>query len=161
MQSSNLCLLKSQSHTSSPCWLFHKYILQQVKMALVRKEIVCVDSVLACWYKIAYTVYLECLGGNCCVCACIKPRSAFLLLMTVEKVKRMQENLTLVVSWSVGENQVMQWGFVAWKCSRHPFKVKFKSLFFKEFFLMCFAYRIITELAKKEIHKCQLVCLRL
>lgn len=35
--------------------------------------------------------------------------------MTVEKVKKMQGNLTLVVSWNVGENQEMP-----------PREVKFK-----------------------------------
>lgn len=44
--------------------------------------------------------------------SCIKQRFDLFLLITAVMDKTMQENLTLVVSWNVGENQVMQWAGV-------------------------------------------------
>lgn len=72
-----------------------------------------------CWF---YTII--CVSGQCWVyekrrafamCAkssCIKQRFDLFLSITAVKDKMMQENLTLVVSWNVGENQVMQWAGV-------------------------------------------------
>lgn len=69
-----------------------------------------------CWF---YTII--CVSGQCWVyeklwvlskSSCIKQRFDLFLLITVVKDKRMQENLTLVVSWNVGENQVVQWAGV-------------------------------------------------
>lgn len=131
----------------------------KLKMSLVWKERVCVDLVpwLVCWYEMAYTLYVECLGETVCICLRIKPRFAFLLLMTVEKVKRMQGNLTLVVSWNVGENPAMEWGVVAWKSFRHPLReVKFKVDVFQRIshFLKCvLLMEYNTESTKKETEK--------
>lgn len=113
----------------------------KLKMSLVWKESVCVGLVL--WLVLVQNcIYVICrvFGGNLRMCLSLKPGFAFLLLMTVEKVKRMQGNLTLVVSWNVGENPVMEWGALAWKSFRYPLRgVKFKVDVFQRIshFLKC------------------------
>lgn len=66
---------------------------------------VCLDSV-ECMRSVEH---LQCVLSES---SYIKQRFDLFLLITAVKDKRMQENLTLVVSWNVGENQVMQWAGV-------------------------------------------------
>lgn len=142
MQSTKMCLLKSQSNTSSSCFLFHKYILPKCSMSLAWKEKHwCGLNSMTC-VRVQNCIYVICrvFGGHLRMCLSIKPSFAFLLLMTVEKAKRMQGNLTLVVSWNVGENQVMEQGAVAWESLSYPFRgVKCKGDVFQRLphFLGC------------------------
>lgn len=117
------------------------HIPKILNVTFVKRNSLCWISPMTC-VLIQNCIYVICrvFGGILCMCLSIKPRFAFLLLMTVEKVKRMQGNLTLVVSWNVGENQVMEWGAVAWKSFRCPLReVKFKVDVFQRIshFLKC------------------------
>lgn len=108
-------------------------------------NVTCVKRNSLCWFSprmcvlVQNCIYFICrvFGGKLlCMCLSTKPRFAFLSLMTVEKVKRMQGNLTLVVSWNVGENQVMEWGAMAWKfLDTHSEKSSLKQMCFKGFLI--------------------------
>lgn len=75
---------------------------------------VCVDFIrlFVCLDSVEYMRSVERLQCVLSKSSCIKQRFDLFLSITAVKDKMMQENLTLVVSWNVGENQVMQWAGV-------------------------------------------------
>lgn len=96
----NLCVIFHN------CLRKHNLCEKEYKFVLIIYHYLCVWRVLSIWDMV------ECLQWVLSKSSCIKQRFDLFLLITAVKDKRMQENLTLVVSWNVGENQVMQWAGV-------------------------------------------------
>lgn len=105
-----ICHWSITTSNTNFCVIFHKCLRKhnpcekECKFVLIVYHYLCLDSV-------EYTLVerLQCVLS---MSSCIKQRFDLFLLITAVKDKKMQENLTLVVSWNVGENQVMQWAGV-------------------------------------------------
>jgi len=126
---------------------------------------VCVDFIplVVCLDSVEYERHEESLQCVSIMSFCIKQRFDLFLLITAVMDKTMQENLTLVVSWNVGENQVMQWAGVDCKpLGSHTERVRcsinnFLRLFWHFFFFNVSNYHshaIICKCSFNSTFKC-------
>lgn len=141
------------------CVIFHKCLR---KHNFMWKRIqVCVDFIplFVCLDSVKYERHVERLQCVLSKSSCIKQRFDFFLLITAVMDKTMQENLTLVVSWNVGENQVMQWAGVDCKpLGSHTERVRCCINNFLRIFWPFFFFSVSNYYSHSIICKCSVNC---